>query len=43
MFGHSTDYEGANHPGQGAHTVGDAHKYASVARCNVQVVDVETL
>lgn len=43
MFGHSTDYEWANHPRKGAHTVGDTHKYASVARRNVQVVDIETL
>lgn len=39
---HGANYKGANHSRQGAHTVGDPHKDASIARRNVQVVDVET-
>lgn len=42
MLRHGTDYKWANHPRQGAHTVGDTHKDASIAGCNVQVVDIET-
>lgn len=40
---HGTNYKWANHPRQGAHTIGDTHEYASIAWCNVQVVDIETL
>lgn len=43
MLCHGTNYKWANHPRQGAHTVGDPHKDASIARRNVQVVDIETL
>lgn len=43
MLCHGTNYKWANHPRQGAHTIGDPHKDASIARRNVQVVDIETL
>lgn len=43
MLRHSTNYKWANHPRQGAHTVGDTHEDAGIARRNVQVVDIETL
>lgn len=43
MLRHGTNYKRAYHPRQSAHTIGDAHEDASIARCNIQVVDIETL
>lgn len=43
MLRHGTNYKWANHTRQSAHTVGDTHEDTSIARCNVQVVDIETL
>lgn len=43
MLRHGTNYKWANHTRQSAHTIGDTHEDTSIARCNVQVVDIETL
>lgn len=43
MLRHGANYKRANHARQSAHTIGDAHEDASVAWCNIQVVDIETL
>lgn len=40
---HGTNYKWANHTRQSAHTVGDTHEDTSIAWCNVQMVDIETL
>ncbi len=42
MLCHGTNYKRANHTRQSAHTVGNTHEDASIARCNIQVVDIET-
>lgn len=39
---HGSHNKRADHPGQGAHAVGDSHQDAGVARSDVQVVHVET-
>lgn len=43
MLCHGTNYKWANHTGQSTHTIGDSHEDTSIARCNVQMVDIETL
>lgn len=43
MLRHGTNYKWANHTRQSAHTVGDTHEDTSIARCNIQMVDIETL
>lgn len=43
MLRHGTNYKRANHARQSAHTIGDTHEDASIAWCNIQVVDIETL
>lgn len=43
MLCHGTDYKWADHPRQGAYAIGDTHEDTSIPRCNVQVVDIETL
>lgn len=43
MLRHGTNYKWANHTRQGAHTVGDTHEDAGVARSNVQMVDIKAL
>lgn len=42
MLRHGTNNKWTNHPRQGAHTIGDTHKYTGVAWRNVQVIDIET-
>lgn len=39
---HGPHNKRADHPGQGAHAVGDSHQDAGVARSDVQVVHVKT-
>lgn len=41
VFGHSTNNQWAHHPRQSANTVRDAHQDASIARRNVQVIDIK--
>lgn len=43
MLCHGTNYKWANHTRQGAHTVGDTHEDAGIARSNVQMVDIKAL